>query len=311
MEVLVAGATGCIGRRLVPFLRGQGHRVWRGVRRPGTPDDRRVDLDDVASLVPALTGCDAAIYLVHGLHRGAGYGAWEVRVAADFARACAAAGVGRIVYLGGVMPPGVASPHLQARAATGEALRGAGVDVVELRAGMVVAADSASFVLARDIAARAPLVLRPPWLRARQRPVAVDDVLAAIGRALDVAPGVWGCPGPDVLAGDEVLAVLGRLQGRRLRFRDVSWLDHGFAARALGRVTDAPADVVAELVLGMTADLLDDGPDLFATMMPGHARQPFAMAARLALQERVRTTPRSPAARLWERAVGRLAGPDR
>ena len=310
MEVLVTGATGCIGRRLVPFLRGHGHRVWRGVRRPIGVDDRRFDLDDSTSLEPALRGCDAAIYLVHGLHRGAGYGAWEVGVAGEFARACAATGVRRIVYLGGVLPPGVPSPHLQARAATGEALRSAGVDVVELRAGMIVAADSASFVLARDISARTPVVLRPPWLRARQRPVAIDDVLAAIGCALDVAPGVWNCPGPDVVAGDEVLAVLARLQGRRLHFRDVSWLDHHIAARAMGHLTDAPADVVAELVLGMTADLLDVGPDIFSEM-PGHRRRPFAEAARLALQEQATMTSRSPAARLWERAVGQLTRPAR
>ena len=310
MKILVAGATGCIGRRLVPFLRGQGHRVWRGVRRPCGTDDRHLDLDDITSLEPALRGCDAAVYLVHGLHRGAGYGAWEVDVAGEFAQASAATGVRRIVYLGGVLPPGMPSPHLQARAATGETLRGAGVDVIELRAGMIVAADSASFVLARDISARTPVVLRPPWLRARQRPVAIDDVLAAIDCALDVTPGVWSCPGPDVVAGDEVLAVLARLQGRRLRFRDVSWLDHRFAARAMRRVTDAPADVVAELVLGMTADLLDGGPDIFLAM-PAHRRRSFAEAARLALVEQASTMQRSPITRLWEHAMGRLTRPER
>ena len=152
MRVLVTGATGCIGRRLVPFLRGRGHEVVRGVRRPTEVGDRRLDLDEPATLAPAVAGVEAAFYLVHGLARGPAYAAWEADVAARFARACRDAGVARIVYLGGVMPAAGASTHLAARAATGAALRSAGVAVVELRAGMIVASDSASFVLARDIA---------------------------------------------------------------------------------------------------------------------------------------------------------------
>lgn len=310
MRVLVTGATGCIGRRLVPFLRRQGHEVVRGVRRPQTADDRRCDLDDEASLRPALAGCDAAIYLVHGLARGAGYGAWETQVAAAFARACVDAGVRRIAYLGGVLPEGVPSPHLQARAATGAALRVAGVDVVELRAGMIVAADSASFVLARDIAARLPIALRPPWLRARQRPVAIDDVVAAIDLALTITPGIYACPGPEVFGGDEILAVLARLLGRQLRFRDVSWADHSLAARALTRLSDAPADVVAQLVLGMTADLVGDDPDVFA-QGPTHARLTFVDAARRALAEQMTMARPSLTSRWWEGAMRRLAGPAR
>lgn len=310
MRVLVTGATGCIGRRLVPFLRGQGHEVLRGVRRPQGPDDRRCDLDDDASLRPTLAGCDAAVYLVHGLARGAGYGDWEAHVAASFARACVDVGVPRVVYLGGVLPEGTPSPHLQARAATGAALRHAGVDVVELRAGMVVAADSASFVLARDIAARLPVVLRPPWLRARQRPIAIDDVVVAIDAALVAPPGIYGCPGPEVLGGDEVLAELARLQGRSLSFRDVSWADHALAARALTHLSDAPADVVAELVLGMTGNLVGDDRDIFA-LRPSHQRLRFIDAARRALVEHHASARHSPTSRLWERAMRLVAGPAR
>jgi uncharacterized protein YbjT (DUF2867 family) len=309
MRVLVTGATGCIGRRLVPYLRGQGHGVIRGVRRPQAGADRRCDLDDEASLRPALADCDAAVYLVHGLARGVGYGDWETRVAAAFARACVDVGVKRLVYLGGVMPAGVPSRHLRARAATGAALGVPGIELVELRAGMIVAADSASFVLARDIAARLPLVLRPPWLRSRQRPVAIDDVVVAIEAALEAPPGIYGCPGPEVLGGDEVLAALARLQGRALSFRDVSWADHALAARALTRLSDAPADVVAELVLGMTGDLIGDEPDLF-TQRPSHRRLDFVTAARRALQEQAVGGSPARTVRLWE-AMMRRARPAR
>lgn len=305
VKVLVTGATGCIGRQLVPYLRGRGHQVVRGVRRPITDADRRLDLDDDASLVAALAGCDAAVYLVHGLARGDGYAAWEQSVATSFAKACQAAGVGRVVYLGGVQPALAASAHLQARAATGEALRSvAGVDVVELRAGMIVAADSASFILARDVAARLPVLLCPPWLRSRQRPVAIVDVLAALEQALVATPGVYACPGPETLSGDETLEVLGRLVGRRLQAWAIPSVDHRLVALALGRITDAPSDVVTELVQGMTGDLIGAGdPDIFDTM-PGHVRQPFAHAARAAL--RAAASPSTPAW-LWERLV-RAAG---
>lgn len=304
MRILVTGATGCIGRRLVPFLRGRGHDVIGGVRRPLGPGDRRVDLDDVTTLAPALAGCAAAVYLVHGLARGDAYAAWEQRVATSFSRVCREVGVPRIVYLGGVQPLAGASPHLRARAETGAALRSAGVDVVELRAGMIVASDSASFVLARDIAARLPIIVRPPWLRSRQRPVAVVDVIAALERGLTADAGVHGCPGPEVLGGDETLAILGRLQGRTLRFVDVPWADHHLVAAALSRVSDANADVVAELVPGMTGDLLgDDGDGVFA-LMPGHLRQPFERAAQLALRE---GSSASLSAWAWERLL-RAAG---
>ena len=311
MKVLVTGASGCIGRRLVPFLRGRGHDVVRGVRRVKGPADAHVDLDDERTLRPALAGVDVAVYLIHGLARGAGYPAWEAHGAAAFAEACRAQGVGRIVYLGGVLPTGTASVHLRARAATGEALRSTGVPVVELRAGMIVAADSASFVLARDLAARVPVAVRPPWQRARQRPIGVDDVLWAIEASFTAPAGIYACPGPDVVGGDEVLAILARLLGRHLSVRDVSWLDHRLVARVLPHLTDASADVVAELVAGMTADLLGgDEPDIF-DHLPGHRREPFVVAARRALHERSSTTLSSTHAQLWERALRRLVGAPR
>jgi uncharacterized protein YbjT (DUF2867 family) len=300
VRVLVTGATGCIGRRLVPFLRGRGHEVVRGVRRPTEVGDRRLDLDEPATLAPAVAGVEAAFYLVHGLARGPAYAAWEADVAARFARACRDAGVARIVYLGGVMPAAGASTHLAARAATGAALRSAGVAVVELRAGMIVASDSASFVLARDIAARLPIILRPPWLRSRQRPVAIVDVVAALERALTIEPDVYGCPGPGVLGGDETLAVLGALLGRRLRFVDVPAADHHVVASLLGQITDAQPDVVAELVPGMTGDLLGDDDDGVFALLPGHVRQPFALAARLALRE---AAPVATPVWAWERLL--------
>ena len=305
MTVCVVGSTGCVGRTLVPFLQGRGHRVRRGMRRSdGGADAVVLDLDDEASLRPALAECDSAVFLVHGLARGAGYDVWESRTATAFAHACSDVGVRRIVYLGGVVPAtlapastvvgrsGLVSQHLQSRVRTGALLRSeaTNVDVVELRAGMIVAADSASFVLARDLAARLPVIVRPPWLRSRQRPVALTDVCAAIDHALGgvagvqgVAPGIYTCAGPDKVGGDEVLVALGRLQGCRSRIIDVPAISHGLVAGVLGGFTRASGDVVRELVMGMTDDLLGTDPDIFDTM-PGHRRLSFEEAARRALR---------------------------
>lgn len=314
MTVCVVGANGCVGRALVPALRARGQQVRRGMRRlDGDADAVVIDLDDEASLRPALSGCDSAVFLVHGLARGAGYGAWESRTASSFARACSDVGVRRLVYLGGVMPSSpsaTTSPHLQSRARTGAILRSEahGVDVVELRAGMIIAADSASFVLARDLAARLPIMVRPPWLRFRQRPVALVDVCAAIGHAVagagDVAAGTWTCAGPSIVGGDELLLTLGRLQGCRSRLVDVPFVPQGMVARVLGGLTRASTDVVQELVMGMTADLLGDDPDIFDTM-PDHQRVPFETAVRQALRDEDRRV--SSPTWLAERAVQHLA----
>jgi len=312
MTVCVVGSTGCVGRALAPALRAQGHQVRRGMRKPdGGPDAVVLDLDDEASLRPALSGCESAVFLVHGLARGAGYGAWESQTASSFARACSEVGVRRLVYLGGVVPSSpsaTTSVHLQSRARTGAILRreARDVDVVELRAGMIIAADSASFVLARDLAARLPMLVRPSWLRFRQRPVALVDVCAAIGHAVagEVAAGTWTCAGPSIVGGDELLRTLGRLQGCRSRIVDVPLVPQGMVARVLGSITRAPTDVVQELVMGMTADLLGDDPDIFDTM-PGYHRVPFETAVRWALRDENRRV--SSATWLMERAVQHLA----
>jgi uncharacterized protein YbjT (DUF2867 family) len=312
MTVCVVGSNGCVGRALVPALRARGQLVRRGMRKPdGGSDAVVLDLDDEASLRPALAGCDAAVFLVHGLARGAGYGAWESRTASSFARACSDVGVRRIVYLGGVMPSSpsaTTSEHLQSRARTGAMLRSEahGVDVVELRAGMIIAADSASFVLARDLAARLPVMVRPPWLRFRQRPVALVDVCAAIGHVVvgGVAAGTWTCAGPSIVGGDELLLTLGRLQGCRSRLVDVPFVPQGMVARVLGGLTRASTDVVQELVMGMTADLLGDDPDIFDTMA-GYQRVPFETAVRWALRDEDRRV--SSPTWLAERAVQHLA----
>ena len=200
--IFVAGASGFVGHSLVDALVAADLEVRAG-SRAARPRSRGVtwlpfDLDDPETVQAALTGCDAAYFLVHGLARGRQYGAWEARTAVRFRDAAARAGVQRIVYLGGMAPSGRPSPHLASRLAVGELLRGGEVPTVEVRASMLIGPGSASWIVARDLAFRLPVMLVPRWVMNRTQPLAVEDAVAALVAALkpDVeAPSVIDLPG--------------------------------------------------------------------------------------------------------------------
>ena len=176
------------------------------------------DVADPASCARALDGCQAALYLVHGIGEGADYHRREVTAAATFAKAAAAAGVERIVYLGGVAPTGTGSEHLRSRLDVGEALRAGPVKTIELRASMIVGHGSLSWLIVRDLAARLPVMVLPRWLKSRTQPVAIDDVVIALVRALDLplAASAWfDIPGPVTLSGKEILEETARVMGLR------------------------------------------------------------------------------------------------
>lgn len=142
------------------------------------------DVADRDSCARALEGCQAALYLVHGIGEGENYHRREVTAAKTFAKAAAAAGVERIVYLVGVAPQGAGSEHLRSRLEVGEALRAGPVETLELRASMIIGHDSLSWLIVRDLAARLPFMLLPRWLDSRTQSVAIDDVVIALVRAL-------------------------------------------------------------------------------------------------------------------------------
>jgi uncharacterized protein YbjT (DUF2867 family) len=194
-QVLLTGATGFIGQHLHPALVRAGHRVRCLTRSPERSRARWPDRDWVGGdvgepkgLARAMEGCAAACYLVHGMAAARpGWADEELRWAEDFAEAAGQAGVRRVVYLGGVAPRGEPSEHLRSRLETGEALRTGPVPCLELRAGMIVGAGSASWTIVRDLAARLPGMVLPAWLAHRSEPVAVDDVVAALVAGLRIA----------------------------------------------------------------------------------------------------------------------------
>jgi uncharacterized protein YbjT (DUF2867 family) len=265
-RILVVGASGFVGRALVPALVAQGDRVCAGGRhapRPPLPPGvewRACDLLAPATLAPALAGCDAACYLAHSMGAGgARFPELERRSAEAFAAAAAQAGLRRIVYLGGLAPRGRASPHLASRLAVGAILRAGAVPALELRASMIIGAGSASWRIVRDLSLRLPAMILPWWLKSRTSPVALEDVVTALVDAFTVplpASQSYDLPGPEVLSGEEILRRVAALRGHRIPALAVPFLSPWISALWLRLITRADFALARELVLGLADDLL-------------------------------------------------------
>jgi uncharacterized protein YbjT (DUF2867 family) len=315
--VVVAGASGFVGRHVVPRLLARGHEVRCGTRRPAAQTDPsrqwvKLDVDTGAGLDDALRGVDALVFLVHGLAtHGEDLLASEEAAARRVLQAAERAGVRRIVYLGGPVPAGEPSPHLLARLRTGEILRSGSVSTIELRAAMIIGAGSESWQMCRDLALRLPIMVLPRWVATRSQPIGIDDVADAIVAAVDLdLPGsaAFDLPGPEVLTAREILERVSAQAGFRAVMVPVPVLTPRLSSWWLRFVTRANFGVARQLVDGLTSDLVakDEG---FWRHLPGRPT-PFDEVVRRALAEE--GPPESLGPRLWERAVrvvGRRAVP--
>lgn len=222
--IFVTGASGYVGGRLVPALLAAGHPVRCLAREPRKLQDRpwrphagvsvvEGDLSDVAQLVGQLEGCPAAYYLVHSMEvAGQKYAEQDVLLASNFARAASHAGVGRIIYLGGLgeMGDGL-SQHLRSRREVEQRLASAGVPVTTFRAAMIIGSGSASFEILRYLVERLPVMVTPSWVKTESQPVAIADVLHWLVRCLDV-PETSGqtleIGGPDVMPYRDLMRIM-------------------------------------------------------------------------------------------------------
>jgi uncharacterized protein YbjT (DUF2867 family) len=292
-SLLLTGATGFVGRAVEPALAREGWRVrclTRDLARAPNPEPTidwvQGDVADSAACARAVDGCEAALYLVHGIGEGSDYHRQEVRAALTFSKAAAAAGVERIVYLGGVAPTGAGSLHLRSRLDVGEALRAGPVKTLELRASMIVGCGSLSWLIVRDLAARLPLMVLPQWLKSRTQPVAIDDVVTALVRALDLplnASAWFDLPGPVALSGKEILVETAQIMGLpHPHMVEVPFLSPRLSSLWVRFVTRARWSVAREVVIGLTEDLLAQD-DRFWQLVGHPHRLRFAEAAKLAL----------------------------
>jgi uncharacterized protein YbjT (DUF2867 family) len=292
-RVLLTGATGFVGLHLYPVLTAGGLSVVCGSRQPEaarsrTPgrEFRQLDVSDYDSTVRALEGCDAAVYLVHSMADVKRYDRAEEHEAKTFLRAAEHVGLKRIVYLGGPRPAGRISRHLRSRLRTGEILRGGGVSTIELQATMIIGPGSESWRMVRDLAARLPVMLLPRWLESRSQPIYIDDVTAAIRLAVSMeqqGSAAYPLPGPETLSARDILLRTAELMGLRPHMYGVPVITPLLSSYWIALVTRANQRIASQLVEGLRTDLVapDEG---FWRRFPEHARIPFNVAARLALQ---------------------------
>jgi uncharacterized protein YbjT (DUF2867 family) len=292
-RVLLTGATGFIGRNLYPSLADAGYEVQCLTRKPNEAQrlwsDRHWVSGDIGhprTLIPALEGCDFAYYLVHGMGTNRpGWAEEELQWAGNFAEAARAAGVRRLVYLGGVAPQGAPSEHLLSRLNSGEILRSGAVPCLELRAGMIIGPGSASWTIVRDLAARLPAMVLPAWLMYQSEPVAVDDVVAALRAGLKIElpeSTWWDLPGAEALSGTEILLRVAAVMGRRPMLLRVPLVTPRLSSHWIRLVTRADYTVARELVEGLTSNLLATRPDYW-DVAGLSAPTPLEEAARRAL----------------------------
>lgn len=267
---LVFGASGYIGSNLAPWLGARGYRVRAAARRAQMLPARRwrrievcrADALAPASLAAALDGVEVAYYLVHSMAAGRGFGALDERAAENFRAAAAAAGVRRIVYLGGLLPQGAHSEHLVSRARTGERLRQGPVAVTEIRAGIVVGAGSAAFETMRDAALHLPVVLGPAAMRARTTPIALDNLLEYLARAPELdatADAILDAGGPEDISYAAMVRGIATALGRRPPpVVGLAVLPPRLSARGLPLITSVPFNVARALIEGMSGELTTD-----------------------------------------------------
>jgi uncharacterized protein YbjT (DUF2867 family) len=258
--VLLTGATGYVGGRLLAALQTQGYRVRCLVRRAAAlthasnsaTEVVSADLLDRSSLDAALRGVDAAYYLVHSMGSSGSFEDADRQAARNFGEAAKAAGVGRIIYLGGLGSTDEAlSPHLRSRHEVGRILRESGVPVIEFRASIVIGAGSLSFEMIRSLVERLPVMITPKWVRVTAQPIAIDDVLAYLLAALTLPIAesrIYEIGGADQVSYADLMRSYARQRGIRLRMISVPVLTPYLSSLWLGLVTPLYARIGRKLI---------------------------------------------------------------
>jgi uncharacterized protein YbjT (DUF2867 family) len=302
--ILVTGATGYIGGRLVPRLLQAGHRVRCLSRNPERLAGRawpgvevvKGDVADPTCLEAALRGVNQVYYLVHAMGEDRpDFRGRDLRQALTVAEACHQAGVRRIIYLGGLGDPTRhRSDHLASRQEVGAALGSSGVPVLEFRAAVIVGSGSASFEMIRHLTERLPIMITPRWVNTRCQPIGVRDVLAYLLEALEhpEVTGIFEIGGQDVLDYRRMMLRYAEVRGLRriilamnvpLPILSVLWVD---------LVTPIPLALAGPLVEGMGTEVVVQDPRALAVfrVRPMGYGEAMALALRRLDEDAVETT---------------------
>lgn len=280
-KILVTGATGYVGGRLVLALLNEGSALRVFIRdRAKVGDQPWLDQVEVAvgnasdfeSTKAALTGIHTAFYLLHSLNLGPNFDEIESAMAANFAAAAADAGVKQIVYLGGIANDAKSSKHLTSRARVGEVLASTGVPTLELRAGIIIGSGSASFEMVRHLTHRLPIMTTPKWISNLTHPIAIRDILWYLTNAAKLpipTSGIFDIGGPEVLPYSELLQKFARLSGLRRRvIIKIPVLTPRLASHWIGLVTPLPAALAKPLVGSLISEVVADPKKNIDNLIP-------------------------------------------
>lgn len=262
--VLLTGASGYVGGRLLPLLEQQSLTLRGLTRKPErlrplvkeSTEIARGDVLDPPSLEAALQGVQTAYYLVHLMSGSQDFEKEDRQAARNFAEAARKANVRRIIYLGGLGEDADSdlSPHLRSRHEVGQILRDSGVETIEFRAGMVLGAGSLSFQLMKSLTDRLPVMICPRWLTTPTQPIAIDDVLAFLLAAKDLPAGdsqVIEIGSPDVVTYGDLIREYARQRGLRRKLIFVPVLTPYLSGLWLSVVTPATSEVGRHLIEGL------------------------------------------------------------
>ncbi len=280
-KILVTGASGYVGGRLVRHLLSQGFVVRVMVRDKnkisGQPWFNQVEIsqgnaNDFAAVKSALSGIHTAFYLLHSINLGSNFDELEAEMARNFAKAAEEADAQQIIYLGGIANDKQISQHLESRANTGRQLATGKVPVIEMRAGIIIGSGSASFEMLRHLTHRLPIMTTPKWVSNRTQPIAIRDVLWYLSSAAALknpVSGIFDIGGPAVLSYADMMQMFAKISGLRKRWIiKVPVLSPALSSLWIGFVTPVPTALARPLVHSLISEVVADPNKSIAGLIP-------------------------------------------
>ncbi|MFZ9878582.1 MAG: SDR family oxidoreductase [Candidatus Nanopelagicaceae bacterium] len=280
-RILVTGASGYVGGRLVRALLNEGLQVRVSVRDKNKISGQiwanevevavgnATNFDEMRS---ALDGVHTAFYLLHSIGVGAHFDELEAEMARNFAKAAEASGVKQIVYLGGIANVEKQSKHLASRARTGQELSSTSVPVMELRAGIVIGSGSASFEMLRHLTHRLPIMTTPKWVSNRTHPIAIRDVLwylSSTAKLKEPVNGIFDIGGPEILSYADMMQKFAKCSGLRRRWIiRVPVLTPKLSSLWIGFVTPVPTRLARPLIGSLINETVADPKKSIEAIIP-------------------------------------------